>query len=135
MWGWCLSNCPQRTPKAPNCSMGEALRGLSSAGLQVPHLPVQGPVLHELVEAPQHPPLEGSILIAFQAKPSTPHCLGQAQLQEQDQVRLGEAHVRLLTPVQGEVLWQRQMVGGGSTWVQSVVSKSIKKGLKQATIS
>lgn len=68
------------------------------------HLPGQGHVPHELLEALQRPLLEGPALVALQAKAAPGSRLCQLQLQEDHQVRLGEARVRLLAPVQGKVL-------------------------------
>lgn len=73
------------------------------------HLPVEGHVPHELVELPQRPLLERPILITFLPKLSTLGCLFQCQLQKHHQVWLGEANVRLFTPVQGKVLQHRVM--------------------------
>lgn len=65
-------------------------------------LAVQGHVLHELVEASQHPLLEGRS--SERSRPPRLHSLRQPQLKEQEQVRCGEAHAQLRAPGQGEVL-------------------------------
>lgn len=68
------------------------------------HLPGQTRVCQELLEALQGALLEGATLVALAAKLAPRRGLCELQLQEDDQVGLGEAHVRLLTPVQGEIL-------------------------------
>lgn len=68
------------------------------------HLPGQTRVCQELLEALQGTLLERATLIALAAKLAPRRCLRKLQLQEDDQVGLGEAHVRLLAPVQREVL-------------------------------
>lgn len=91
-----MADC-QRLPPRQLC---EAPKGRA-------HLPVEGRVLHELLEAPQRPLLHGPILVALAAELAPGRGLGQLQLQEHDQVWLREAHVRLLAPVQVEILAER----------------------------